>query len=147
MEQKCEPLPGGFMEVSLNCSNALFSLLIIEGQQQKDFFYLREIESLGTDELTALVSHLFLCCSVVVSLCEHLYLDVAAEANGPFCFWQQQPVSCRHASVHPNLNFNHRPHFLASLEPNCVHVINFWPIGWERKWYMPFPNYYDFSTR
>ena len=26
------------MEVSLNCSNALFSLLIIEGQQQKDFF-------------------------------------------------------------------------------------------------------------
>lgn len=68
MEQKCEPLPGGFMEVSLNCSNALFSLLIIEGQQQKDFFSLREIESLGTDELTALVSHLLLCCSVGFSL-------------------------------------------------------------------------------
>ena len=56
------------MEVSLNYSNALFSLLIIEGQQQKDFFSLREIESLGTDALTAFVSHLLLCCSVGFSL-------------------------------------------------------------------------------
>lgn len=27
------------MEDSLNCSNALFSLLVIEGQQQKYFFF------------------------------------------------------------------------------------------------------------
>ena len=46
----------------------MLSLLIIEGQQQKYFFSLRETESLGTDELTALVSHSILCCSVGFSL-------------------------------------------------------------------------------